>query len=157
MKNVINDRVSARKDEGFVVFLIGMRINNFWKIHKWFPIFISFPKMVSELIKNQSLGYLGGETWFGRNIISIQYWESFKKLEHFARAKDLTHLPEWQKFLKKVGTNGDVGIWHETYIIKKGQYENIYANMPPFLLGKVGKLEKIVSANNSAKKRIIKK
>ena len=157
MKNVINDRVSARKDEGFVVFLIGMRINNFWKIYKWFPIFISFPKMVSELIKNQSLGYLGGETWFGRNIISIQYWESFKKLEHFARAKDLTHLPEWQKFLKKVGTNGDVGIWHETYIIKKGQYENIYANMPPFLLGKVGKLEKIVSANNSAKKRINKK
>ena len=41
-----------------------------------------------------------GETWFGRNIISIQYWESFKKLEHFARAKDLTHLPEWQKFLE---------------------------------------------------------
>jgi hypothetical protein len=48
-------------------------------------------------------------------------------------------------------------IWHETYIIKKGQYENIYANMPAFLLGKVGKLEKIVSANNSAKKRINKK
>ena len=83
MKNIINDRVSARKDEGFVVFLIGMRINNFWKIHKWFPIFISFPKMVSELIKNQSLGYLGGETWFGRNIISIQYWESFDKVRTF--------------------------------------------------------------------------
>jgi len=29
--------------------------------------------------------------------------------------------------------------------------------MPPFLLGQVGKLEKIVSANNSAKKRINKK
>ena len=113
--------------------------------------------MVSELIKNQSLGYLGGESWFGRNIISIQYWESFTKLEHFARSKDLTHLPEWKKFMKKVGTNGEVGIWHETYIIKKGQYENIYANMPPFLLGKVGKLEKIVSSNNSAKKRVSKK
>jgi len=154
---IIKDRVSARKDEGFVVFLIGMRINNFWKIYKWFPIFISFPKMVSELIKNQSLGYLGGESWFGRNIISIQYWESFTKLEYFARSKDLTHLPEWQKFMKKVGTNGEVGIWHETYIIKKGQYENIYANMPPFLLGKVGKLEKIISSNNSAKKRVNQK
>ena len=157
MKKIINDRVTAKKDNGFVVFLIGMRINYFWKIHKWFPIFLSFPKMIKELIKNQSLGYLGGETWFGRNIISIQYWESFEKLEHFAKSKDLSHLPEWQRFLKKVGTNGDVGIWHETYIIKKGQYENIYANMPPFLLGKVGKLEKIFSKNNSARKRINKK
>ena len=68
----------------------------------------------------------------------------------------MSHLPEWQKFLKKVGTNGDVGIWHETYIIKKRQYENIYANMPPFLFGKVGNLKKIFSKNNSARKRIKK-
>lgn len=156
MNNIVKDRVTAKKDNGFVVFLIGMRINYFWKVHKWLPIFLSFPKMVKELIKNKSLGYLGGETWFGRNIISIQYWESFEKLEDFAKSKDLSHLPEWQKFLKKVGTNGDVGIWHETYIIKKGQYENIYANMPPFLFGKVGYLKKIFSKNNSARKRIKK-
>ena len=36
--------------------------------------------------------------------------------------------------MKKVGTNGGVGVWHETYIIDKGQYENIYANMPPLLV-----------------------
>ena len=59
--------------------------------------------------------------------------------------------------MKKVGTNGEVGIWHETYIIKKGQYENIYANMPPFLLGKVGKLEKIISSNNSALFWVVKR
>ena len=53
MNKIVKERVTATKDNGFVVFLIGMRINYFWKIHKWFPIFISFPKMVKELIKNQ--------------------------------------------------------------------------------------------------------
>jgi len=52
MNNIVKDRVTAKKDNGFVVFLIGMRINYFWKVHKWFPIFLSFPKMVKELIKN---------------------------------------------------------------------------------------------------------
>ena len=153
---IISKRVTANKDEGFVVFLIGMRINYFWKIHKWLPIFFSFPKMVYELEKNKSLGYLGGKTWFGRNIITIQYWESFEKLENFARNKDLSHMPAWKKFFSNVGENGDVGIWHETYEIKKGQYENIYANMPPFLLGKVSKLKEVNSDSNSARKRMFR-
>jgi hypothetical protein len=33
-----------------------------------------------------------------------------------------------------------VGIWHETYEIAPGQYENVYVNMPKFGLGKVGEL-----------------
>ena len=44
-------------------------------------------------------------------------------------------------FNKKVGASrGDVGIWHETYKIKPGQYEAIYSGMPPHGLGKAGKL-----------------
>ena len=108
---------------------------------------------IKELEADKTLGYLGGEGWLGRNIIFVQYWESFDHLEKFARSKDHSHLPAWQRFLKNVGINGDVGIWHETYEVKKGSYENIYANMPPFLLGKVGKLEKVGTSNNSARKR----
>ena len=114
---------------------------------------ISLIEMMKELENDKSLGYLGGESWFGRNIISVQYWESFEHLENFAKSRDHSHLPAWQKFLKNVGVKGDVGIWHETYEIKKGSYENIYANMPPFLLGKVANLNKVTSSNNSARKR----
>jgi len=32
------DRLTAQFDEAFVVFLIGMRINRPWKIHKWLPV-----------------------------------------------------------------------------------------------------------------------
>ena len=68
----------------------------------------------------------------------VQYWESFEKLEAYARNRNASHLPAWQQFNKNVGSNGDVGIWHETYLIEKGNYECIYNNMPRFGLGKVG-------------------
>ena len=35
--------------DGLVVFLIGMRINKWWKIHQWLPVFLAMPKMIKEL------------------------------------------------------------------------------------------------------------
>lgn len=57
-----------------------------------------------------------------------------------AKDRDSAHLPAWRAFNKAIGTNGDVGIWHETYVVSPGSFENIYVNMPPFGLGKVGAL-----------------
>jgi hypothetical protein len=37
-----------------------------------------------------------------------------------------------------VASNGDVGIWHETYLVGAGQYEAIYNNMPRVGLATVG-------------------
>ena len=151
---IIKDKVIAIKDEDFCLFMIGMRINKIWKFHKWIPIFIQMAKMLRELERNKSIGCLGGNYWFGRNIICIRYWRSFEYLESFAKSRDYSHLPAWQQFIQRIGTNGDVGIWHETYKVKKGSYENIYVNMPPFLLGKIGNLYKITSSNNSGRKRM---
>jgi hypothetical protein len=116
-----------------VLFLIGMRINRFWKIHKWLPVALAMGPMLSELIRNPSKGLLWYRVFPGlRNITVIQYWRSFADLEHFARAKDEPHRPAWQRFNQRVGTKGDVGIWHETYLIAPGTYECIYSNMPRF-------------------------
>ena len=49
MARVIPTRMTAEVPHGFVVFLIGMRINKLWKIHKWLPVFLSMPRMLSEL------------------------------------------------------------------------------------------------------------
>jgi hypothetical protein len=81
------------------------------------------------------LGFLGGKTWFGRTIVLIQYWRSFEDLEAYAKAKDHEHLPAWADFNRKVGNDGTVGIYHETYRIQPGCYENVFVNMPPTLLG----------------------
>ena len=84
----------------------------------------------------------------------IQYWRSFEQLEAFARGKDKTHFPAWVNFNKKVGTDGDVGIWHETYRVAAGQYEGIYNNMPPAGLGKASSLVPASGRYRSASGRL---
>ena len=62
------------------------------------------------------------------------------QLMEYAKAKDAQHLPAWQAFHNAVGTDGSVGIWHETYMAGPGTHENVYVNMPPFGMGKAGAL-----------------
>lgn len=114
----------------FVVFVIGMRINKLWKVHKWLPVARAMGPMIAELMRHPEKGLLGVRTMPGRTITLIQYWKSFEHLEHFARNQDDPHLQAWRNFNAKVGTSGDVGIFHETYRVKASDYECIYANMP---------------------------
>ncbi|MCK5872372.1 MAG: DUF4188 domain-containing protein [Methylococcales bacterium] len=136
MIEIIKGRMTAETKDDFVVFMIGMRINSLWKIHQWLPVAMAMPKMLKELYKNPEMGLISHEQWFGRTTIMIQYWKSFEHLEHYAKSKTLKHLPEWKKFNKNIGNNGDVGIWHETYLLKQGSYESVYNNMPKFGLAK---------------------
>ncbi len=58
-------------------------------------------------------------------------------------------------FNKRVGSSGDVGIWHETYLVRAGEYEAFYGNMPAFGLGKAGSLLPAAQAD-SARERLQK-
>jgi hypothetical protein len=139
MSNVIDKRMAVEMDGPFVVFLIGMRINKPWKIHKWLPVLLAMPRMIKELEKRPDAGFLGHNGLAGK--VMVQYWRSFEQLEAYARDHDAKHWPAWVDFNKRVGASrGDVGIWHETYLINPGHYEAIYSGMPPFGLGKIGKL-----------------
>jgi hypothetical protein len=42
----------------------------------------------------------------GVGTIMVQYWESFEKLENFAKNKSSSHLPAWAEFNKNIGSNG---------------------------------------------------
>lgn len=64
-----------------------------------------------------------------------QYWESFEKLEAYARANDRNHLPAWKQFNKRVRDNGSVGIFHETVVLSDDNVETVYGNMPAIGLG----------------------
>jgi hypothetical protein len=152
MGSVIDKRMAAEMDGPFVLFVIGMRINKPWKVHKWLPVFLAMPRMLKELQKRPDSGFLGHN---GRGTTMIQYWRSFEHLEAYARAHDGQHWPAWVAFNKNVGkSRGDVGIWHETYLIDPGHYEAIYSGMPPHGLGKVGKLLPASGAREKAADRL---
>ncbi|MFL6676485.1 MAG: DUF4188 domain-containing protein [Massilia sp.] len=134
------ERLTATIDGDFVVFLIGMRINQPLKIHKWMPVAAAMPRMLRELRQQPERGLIHAETWFSRTIILVQYWRSMEQLAAYARDRESVHLPAWRAFNRAVGTDGSVGIWHETYQVAAGGYENVYVNMPLFGLGKAGTL-----------------
>jgi hypothetical protein len=154
MAKTINQRMTVQMDGDFVVFLIGIRINRFWKFHKWLPVALSMPKMIKELSQNPDSGFLGAESNF---TMLVQYWKSFEHLEAYAKDRDGLHYPAWKSFNTKIRSNGDVGIWHETYKVRAGEYESIYNNMPKYGLGKVGKLVPISGKRESARERISSK
>ncbi|HEX8950263.1 MAG TPA: DUF4188 domain-containing protein, partial [Polyangia bacterium] len=120
----------------FVVFLIGMRVNRWWKPWRWLRVALAMPRMLRELAAHPELGFLGAEQWVGRTTVMVQYWRSRAQLMEYAKRRGSEHLPAWRAFNQLVGTNGDVGIWHETYCVRPGDYENVYVNMMPFGLGK---------------------
>ncbi len=120
---MIDKRVTADIEGDFVVFLIGMRINRFWKVWKWLPVFFAMPRMLRELERKPESGFLGANQYFGspRRPLTVQYWRSFEQLESYARSRDAAHWPAWVAFNKRVASNGDVGIWHETYLVRGRQ------------------------------------
>ncbi len=147
-------RLTARPADDFVVFLIGMRINRLLAVHQWLPVIRAMPAMLRELYTQPELGLLSHEAWFGRTVILVQYWRSVDQLMAYAKAKSAAHLPAWQRFNQVSSSSGAVGIWHETYVIQRGAYENIYVNMPAFGLGKVGPLLEASGALKSASGRM---
>lgn len=131
MAKIQAQRVTAAVEEDFVVFLIGMRINVFWRVHQWFPALLAMPRMLKELSRQDDLGLMGYRLRAaGRNLEVIQYWRSFELLHEYARSRDAAHLPAWRDFNQKNTDNSAVGIWHETYLVQAGQYESVYRNMP---------------------------
>ena len=154
MATTINQRMAVQFEGDFVVFLIGMRINRFWKLHKWLPVATAMPKMLKELSKKPESGFLGFQILGGIPPVIVQYWRSFEHLEAYAKDRSGLHYPAWKAFNMKVKSNGDVGIWHETYKVQAGEYECIYNNMPRYGLGKVGELIPAVGKREFAANRI---
>jgi hypothetical protein len=155
MVHVVRGRFTAQMDEPFVVFLIGMRINRFRAVRKWWGTFVSMPPMLRELKQHREKGLLGMEFFvYWRGIAIVQYWRSFEDLERFARTPSEPHLPTWRWFNHTIGSDGTVGFWHETYIVKQGQSESIYNNMPLFGLAAATKSVPAVGRRETARRRL---
>jgi hypothetical protein len=149
-----NQRMMSAAEGDVVVFLIGMRVNRWWKPWQWLRTALAMPRMMRELLAHPELGLLGAEAWFGRTTVMVSYWKSMDHLLGYAKLRSAEHLPAWRAFNRSVGMNGDVGIWHETYRAHSGDYENVYLNMPAFGLGKARGLQEALGHRVAAASRL---
>lgn len=153
-KTIFSGRFTTENEENLVVFIIGMRINKRRDVHKWLPVMKSMPPMVRELYSNkEELGFMSMESFFGlRTTVMIQYWRSTDDLLSYAKGNN--HLKAWKNFNQKVGDNLAVGIYHETYVVKQGNYESVYGNMPEYGLAKAMPHIPIDPKKRTARKRL---
>lgn len=136
MAQVTTSRVTHEHEGELVVFLIGMRINQPWRVHRWLPVFRAMPGMLAELSKDPDSGLLGYRLVFDpRGPWLVQYWDSSQKLHDYASRPDAMHRPAWTRFNSAARqAPAAVGIWHETYTVDRA--ESIYVGMPPSGLAK---------------------
>lgn len=154
MNPIRPERLTANLEGPFVVFLIGLRINKPFRVDKWLPVLRAMPRMIAELQQQPELGFLHAESWLSRTTLMVQYWRSTEQLMAYATSRQSAHLPAWQAFNKAIGTDGTVGIWHETYAVAPGSHESVYVNMPAFGLGRAGLLQAASGVKQNARGRL---
>ncbi|HEX9065598.1 MAG TPA: DUF4188 domain-containing protein [Streptosporangiaceae bacterium] len=139
MADIAGRRMAAEIDGDFVVFLIGARFELTHPIRTFMDLGgrRGMKHMLDYLVAHPEKGLLGYQ--MGYPVI-VQYWRSFDHLEAFAKDSSDPHLAAWRTYWRRVGASARSGIWHETYLVRAGEYEAIYGNMPPFGLGKAGRL-----------------
>jgi hypothetical protein len=157
--SITNGRVTDRTDGTIVVFIIGIRINRFFPVGRWLRVARAMPRMLAELRAEPESGFLHAENAIVglRTALIIQYWKSFEALEHYARDADQAHWPAWLEFNKRIGNDGSVGIFHETYVVQQEAREAIYVNMPPFGLGAIAGTVSASGTRSEARQRMMSK
>ncbi|GGX80995.1 DUF4188 domain-containing protein [Streptomyces hiroshimensis] len=153
----IPGRVTAAAEGDVVVFLIGMRINKWRAVRHWLPVLSAMPRMLKELSRDPDSGLLGYRSLAGSpgNLTVVQYWESREKLLAYAADQSKEHRPAWTAFNRRArGSEGSVGIWHETYVVPAGSYESIYSGMPAHGLGAAYGTEPVARRGERAAQRL---
>lgn len=148
-------RFTADAASSYVVFLIGVRINRLFAVRKWMQVTGAMPRMLRELDAHPEYGFLAAESLLNwRGVTMLQYWKSFEHLHAYASQRDAAHLPAWAAFNRAIGSDGTVGIWHETYLIEAHRSESIYVNMPPWGLSRAFGRMPVTGVNDRARQRI---
>lgn len=149
MSDIRQGRWTAAIEGDFVVFLIGARFQLTHPVRSFKDLggMRSMPYMLKYLSERPESGLLGYETY--GPAMNVQYWRSFEHLERFAKNEDDPHLAAWRTYWKRVGTDPRSGIWHETFLVRAGEFEAVYGNMPPHGLGKATELVKVGSGSTA--------
>ena len=142
-------RWTAEIEGDFVVFIIGARINKPWDFVRAIRDLggrKGMNHMLKYLTEHPEKGLLGYDTM---GLVNVQYWRSFEHLEAFARDQDDPHLEAWRNYWKRVGKSDRTGIWHETFLVRDGEYEAVYGNMPDRGLGKASELVPLAESSRA--------
>ena len=149
MARIVQGRQLAEIDGDFVVFLIGARFSLRHPLRAFRDLGGrkgGMKAMLDHLVAHPEKGLLGYT--MGLPVI-VQYWRSFDHLEAFARDDSDPHIAAWREYYRRDAQHEGAGIWHETFLVRAGEYEAIYKNMPAIGLGAAGRLVPAAEASTA--------
>ncbi|KAK4494879.1 hypothetical protein PRZ48_014235 [Zasmidium cellare] len=123
-------------DTDVVVFLIGTRSNHPYGMLA--PGFEKSGKFFSSMAQSledhaDEYGFLGMTSWLSSNdrsskaeIMQVCYFRNVEGLHAFAHSEH--HREAWEWWNRSIKEVPHLSIWHETYHVPKGHWENIYIN-----------------------------
>ena len=135
-------RMMADVEGEFLVFVVELRIHQWWRFRKWYPIVTAMSRMLTELIEKPEFGLLNFEYWFAfRRQLFLMYWRSYEQMHDWVLNKDAAHIAGWKQLNQLMKDHPNVlGFWHESYVVQPYQYEAFYRNVPTVGLGHAGTL-----------------
>jgi Domain of unknown function (DUF4188) len=148
-------RMTADIEGDFVVFVIGLHINKPAQVHRWWSAVRAGRHLDALLRRDPASGLLNSRLVIGaRGPMFVQVWRGFDDLERFARATDGPHRAAWAAFNRAAGRSGEVGLWHETYLVPAARYEAVYLNTPAVGLAAAGTYVPIARRGDTARERV---
>jgi hypothetical protein len=100
----------------------------------------------SGLLNSESFAF--GLTHFG----VLQYWRSFDDLEAWARKPP--HSEWWREAVERMRRQQDLGIYHETFLVRGTDLESISLNCTPAGLARFGRLDQPVGPLTTSRGRL---
>ncbi|PGH35986.1 hypothetical protein GX50_01156 [[Emmonsia] crescens] len=129
---------STPAERSVVVFIIGSKCNH--PLGLFDPVYRKvadyFAATVRELEDTpEESGLLGRTSWIGdretaaNELMTVMYFRDFESLHKYAHGP--LHIKAVKYWSSIVKDTPHVSIFHETYVVPKGQWENIYVNSRP--------------------------
>src|SRR5215212_2687526 len=81
----------------------------------------------------------------------LQYWRAFDDLEAWSRRPP--HAEWWRGAVERMRTRGDLGVYHETYLVPRDRIESIYLDCTPAGLAAFGVPAEPVGAMTTSRGR----
>jgi len=155
MSDLIKPSMVADLEEEFLAFDIELQIQILLKFRKWYPAVQGMSKILTELLENKNYGLLNFEYWFAfRRQLFLMYWRSYEHMHDWVLNKTTSHIPGWKVLNQLMKDHPDIiGLWHESYVVHKYQYESFYHNVLTVGLGRAGKLVPIQGRVSTAAAR----
>lgn len=129
---------SEPASESIVVFHLGARSNH--PLGMFAPGVKALGDYADQMMEHMNAnpveyGLLGTSRWLkqedaaGNEIMTVFYLRDYESLHRFAHEE--VHMQGVRWWTKIVKDHPHIAIYHETYLVPKGQWENIYVNSKP--------------------------